>query len=402
MPRICMFLESYHPVVGGMETQARTLAAGLTELGIEVLFITRRTGPELERTGVVDGCRVVRVGPSGRSSRLRWALAFTALPTLIKHRREYDIIFVPGLRALGLTALLVARLLGKKAILKGESCGELSGEFFRTGLKTAKLKLSSGPVKLALALRNKLAARADAFVSMSTEMTEEFTSCGVPAGRIYVIPQTIDTERFKPPADEQERKDIRARLKLPKTGRIILYTGRLVSYKGIPLLVEAWEKLMADYPEDTLVIVGCGGVDVYNCEDALHEYVAKHQMSERVLFTGAVGNVEDYLKAGDLFAFPTENEAFGISLIEAMACRLPVIGTLIGGIPDILEDGVNGLLIEAGSEPIIREALNRLLQDNELSQGLAQTGYETAQNRYTRPNVARQYLTLFNTLLAQE
>lgn len=394
LPRLCMLIESYVPVVGGMESQARTLAGSLHERGCELLFITRRTSPDLAPFERIDGLPVRRVRPSGRSSRLRWAMALTCIPALIRYRRHYDVIFVPGLRALGPTAVLMGKLLGCPSIVKGESCGELSGSFFHKGLESVKLKLSSLPVKGALRLRNRFMAHADAFVSMSSDMTAEFTGEGVPPERIHLIPQTVDVDRFQPAAPP-ERTRLRGELGLPADRLLVTYTGRLVSYKGLPVLLRAWQRIANDRADAVLVIVGAGGVDVYNCEQELKDFVSAHDLQDRVIFTGAVSNVEDYLKVSDVFAFPTENEAFGISLIEAMACRVPVIGTAVGGIRDILEHDANGLMIEAGREAALEAALRCLLAEPDLRERLGAAGLRTVRERYTRDIVAQKYIELF-------
>ncbi|NIS66188.1 MAG: glycosyltransferase, partial [Gemmatimonadales bacterium] len=131
---------------------------------------------------------------------------------------------------------------------------------------------------------------------------------------------------------------------------IVTYTGRLVSYKGLPVLLSVWKRLHERHPSAVLVLVGGGSLDMHDCEEELKRYVRENGLSASVRFTGNVQNVEDYLRASDVFAFPTEIEAFGISLIEAMACELPAVSTPVGGIKDILRHEENGLIVEVGNE----------------------------------------------------
>jgi GT2 family glycosyltransferase len=102
---------------------------------------------------------------------------------------------------------------------------------------------------------------------------------------------------------------------------------------------------VADGGAGELVLVGEGGGDLDACEDELRRYVAQHTLEGRVRFTGAVDNVPDWLRAADAFVFPTENEAFGLSLVEAMACGLPSVSTVVGGLAEIVQDGVNALVV---------------------------------------------------------
>jgi glycosyltransferase involved in cell wall biosynthesis len=392
-----MLLEGYYPGVGGMETAALNLSACLTKAGIPVFFITRRSSPDLAATDTVEGLRVYRVSPTMRNPRARWLLVFTCIPALIRHRNEYDIILVPGFRALGISAVMMGKLLGKKSVLKAESRGEMSGEFFAGGLQDLKLKRSSLLFRLFMALRNRVLFAADALVSLSSEMTEEFTKAGAPAVRTHVIPQPADVERFQPAAPEA-KKQLREKLGLPQNDLIVSFTGRIVSYKGLPVLVRAWETICQSRKNVRLLIVGAGGVDIFNCEAELKEYVKAHQMEDRVLFPGAVRNVDEYLKASDIYAFPTENEAFPLALLEAMACGLPVVSTFVGGIRDVLSPGENGLMIDAGSQDQLQAALERLLDDSGLRESLGRAGLKTVHERYTRDMVTKQYLDLFSRL----
>jgi glycosyltransferase involved in cell wall biosynthesis len=119
-------------------------------------------------------------------------------------------------------------------------------------------------------------------------------------------------------------------------------------------------------------------------------------LQHSVHFTGDVHNVHEYLQASDIFVFPTEKEAFGISLVEAMACSLPVIATPTGGIKDILVDGQNGLLVEAGSFRLLYDALDRLMTDASLAGELGNAALSTARERYSRDAVLAKYMELFS------
>jgi len=394
MPSLCMLLESYYPVVGGMETQARNMADSFRKAGLDIFILTRRTSPDLKRNELVDDTPVFRVGPTGRSSRLRWMLCLTCIPTLIRKRKDYDIILVPGFRALGITAVLIAKLLGKRSVLKAESSGEMSGEFFAGGLEKMKLNKGSALVRFGLKLRNRLLAKADAFASLSREQTNEFKTCGVSDEQIVVIPQSVRTDLFQPPSPE-EKLSLREKLGLPKNEVIVIYTGRLVSYKGLPLLLEAWRTIHEKYPGARLIAAGAGGVDVFNCEDEVKQYAKENNLNDCVTFTGAVNNVDEYLKASDIYALPTQNEAFPLALLEGMACGLAVISTPVGGIPDIVKHEKNGLMVKPGSEEELRAALLRLMADKPLREQLGEAGLKTARENYAREIVTRKYLELF-------
>jgi glycosyltransferase involved in cell wall biosynthesis len=211
----------------------------------------------------------------------------------------------------------------------------------------------------------------------------------------------VDTGRFTPP-DPHERKQLRAKLGLLQDGLLVIFTGRLVSYKGVAVLVRAFQKVCEGRPDARLVMVGAGGVDIFNCEKEIRDYVRAKGLSDKVLFTGAVRNVDEYLKASDVFAFPTQSEGLPISLLEAMACGLPIVTTWTDGIKNVLVPERNGLVVQAGDENQLRDALERLLRDETLRETLGRAARTTIQDRFTRDVITRQYIALFDECLGEQ
>jgi len=320
---------------------------------------------------------------------------------VFRHRRELDVVFVSGFRVMGMTLVPLCRRLGVPCILKSDSLGELSGTFFRAGLKTMGLALTSRPVRFGLERRKKALLRADRFVSISSAVESEYQAQGVPGDRIVRIPNSVDTDRFSP-ADSGTFAQIRRRLDLDPDEVVVTYTGRLVSYKGLPLLMRVWERIVKLRPDVRLLLVGDGGLDIHNCEDELRAFVAGRGLDERVRFCGRVRDVETYLRASDIFAFPTESEAFGISLIEAMACGLPVVATRVGGVVDIVENGVDGILVDSGREKDFETALLDLLSDPARRRALGERARITVVQKFSEKAVIGQYENLFASLNPQK
>ena len=344
LPRLCILTETYHPVVGGGEKQAQMLALDLAKKGFVVSVVTRRSSSELAPFEMVDGVPVYRIAPAGASRWPRWRMVVTSLRSLAKMRHDYDIIFVSGFKALGLSAVAIARLFGKVCILKADSNGEMSGAFFTAGLKVVRMSPSSPVVRMLLAARNAILRRADYFVAITSGIAEEFRQEHIDQTAIYVLPNGVDTRRFRP-LPPTERKALRTRLGMPNKKTIITYTGRLVTYKGLPLLVRVAERLHLEH-DVGFVLVGSGGLDIHNCEAEIRRFVSEHGLESVVHFAGEVSNVHEYLKASDIFVLPTEDDAFPLALVEAMACGLPVVSTNVGGIPTIVSHGENGLLVQ--------------------------------------------------------
>jgi glycosyltransferase involved in cell wall biosynthesis len=361
---VCILTETFHPVIGGGETQARALADGLVSRGFDVRVLTRRSDPSFAAAEALGAIRITRVGPVGPGQLKKWGLLFTAFAALVRQRREYDLLFVSGFRILGIPAVLVSRLFGKVCILKADSLGEFSGQFFERGLERFGVGVGFAPFRLFLAVRNRLFLTADRFVAISDAVEREFLANGVPSDAIERIPNGIDVARFEP-VSRGRKASLREGLGFSDADVIVVYTGRLVSYKGLPLLLRVFDDLRKRYPRARLLLVGAGGLDIDNCEDELRRFVTESGLESLVRFTGPVENVEAYLQASDVFVFPTEEEAFGISLVEAMACGLPVVSTEAGGLADIMSLGEFGVSVSIGSEEEVRLGLERLLSDVE-------------------------------------
>ncbi len=397
-PRLCMVTEKFFPVIGGAETQGMALAEDLIAAGHEVQVVTRRSSHDFPPREQIGEIRIHRLGPSGPGQLKKWGMVVTSFLFYLRHLRRYDIILVSGFRVLGISAVLAGWLLGKPCILKADNNGEFSGEYFRQGIATLRLRWASSLIGAVVRARNALFRRATAFVALSRDIRDELVRGGVPEGRIIDIPNGYDPARFSPAVDPADRQRIRERLGLPAQGPLVVFTGRLLRAKGLPSLLEAWRDIAAASASPTLVIIGSGAGLMDACDDELHAYVRDHGLAGRVVFTGSVRNVEDYLRAADIFAFPTEDEAFGISLIEAMATGLACVASAVGGIKDILRDGENGLLVPPKDPAALRRALQRLLDDPALATALGQRAALEAGSRFARASVARQYAALFDAL----
>ena len=391
-PRLCLLMETYYPEIGGGETQGRLLAEGLAEQGIRVTVLTRRSGRDLARSETIGGVPVRRVGPAGRGRLRKWGLLLTVPPALVAMRGSYDVLLVAGFRILGLPAVLTGKACGKTCLLKAESNGEMSGAFFGPGLARWGLSPSFPPIRLLLRGRNAVLRRADAFVSLSSEITRELRGGGVSA-KTLTIPNGVDTERFRP-VEDAEKRAIRIRLELPSDAPVAVYSGRLVRYKGLPILLRAWREILSRHPAARLLLVGAGGADLHNCEEELRCYVEATGMRESVVFTGFVERVEPWLQAADLFVFPTEEEAFGIALIEAMSCGLPSVTTSTGGILDIVTHARDALVVEPGALVPLREAVQRLLDEPGLAAGLGAEARRTIERRFSRDAMVDRYAEL--------
>jgi glycosyltransferase involved in cell wall biosynthesis len=233
----------------------------------------------------------------------------------------------------------------------------------------------------------------DAFVAMSRAIRDEFLGAGVPPQKVALIPHGVDTARFRP-ATPDERLALRQRLGLPIDGRIIIYTGRLLRGKGLEDLITAFRLIAAAEPSAHLVIVGSGEGHL-SVEPALHAATQAEPLAARVTFAGRVDAVEDWLRASDVFAFPSIFEALGIALVEAAACGLPAVASRTGGIVDVVDDGRSGVLVPTGDISALWTALHRLVTDADLRREMGAAAHEVALARFDERDAVDRYRGLF-------
>lgn len=200
-------------------------------------------------------------------------------------------------------------------------------------------------------------------------------------------PRTIPYGIALPPKDEE----------YPTEPGKILFVGRLIPRKGVRYLLQAMA-LLTDHPDAHLVIVG-GGPE----RAALEAEVKAHRLTDRVVFTGRISDEEldQHYRSCQVFVLPAivdstgDTEMLGMVMLEAMRYRKPVVASRVGGIPDIVQDGVNGLLVAQKDPDALAKALSRLLTDRELSNKLGQAGYNDARTRFSWDAVLQETLALY-------
>jgi spore coat protein SA len=201
----------------------------------------------------------------------------------------------------------------------------------------------------------------------------------------------------------------------------LLYVGRISPEKGLHLLLDAFALVARRYTNATLKIVGpewpmprafiVGVTDDPRIAalDAFYDgsYLAHlrqrlpESLIHRVTFADLVAHeqVSTHFLDADLYINPSFSESLGMSIIEAMASHLPVVATSVGGVPEVVEDGRTGLLVEAGNAAVLAEAIIRLLGDDRLRLSLAAAGYADARARFSWDRITENVMRLYADLL---
>jgi glycosyltransferase involved in cell wall biosynthesis len=392
LTRVLFLTESFHPVLGGGETHIRRLGSALAAEGDRATVVTRRAQAAWPEAEDVDGTHVVRVPPAGPGRTGKFWMVPPALRALSREAPSHDVVVVRGTRVLGLPGLLAGRAWGRPVVLQPEINGELSGEAFTWGKAWAE-GTPGRALARAVALRNLFLRDADACVAMSTPIRDEMIRAGIREERIALIPHGVDTERFRP-ASPPERAALRESLGLPP-GRIAVYTGRLLKGKGLETLLDALAAARESAPELSLVLVGSGEDQALSVEDELRRRAGGPALAGSVRFAGRSERVEDWLRAADLFVFPSVFEALGISLVEAAACGLPAVASRTGGIVDVVQPEASGLLVPPGQLAPLSRALVALAKDEDRRRSMGAAARRIVLQRFDERDGLARYRALF-------
>jgi glycosyltransferase involved in cell wall biosynthesis len=388
--------ESFLPVLGGGEQHIALLATRLAARGAPPTVITRRTEASWPEMDSQAGAEVVRVAPAGRGRGGKYRMVPAAMAAVRRLGGAHEVVVVRGTRVLGLPAVRAARRVGRPLVLQPEVNGELSGAVYLWGTALDRAPFRQ-VVSLLSAERNRVLKRADAFVAMSRQIRDECVDAGMPSDRVHLIPHGVDTRRFAP-ADSGERASLRKRLGLPEDAVIVANTGRLLRGKGLDVLLDAFAPLTRDIPHAHLLIVGSGDGQPLSVEEDLRRRVETEGLGARVTFTGRVDAVEDWLRASDIFAFPSLFEGLGLSLLEAAACGLPTVGSRTGGIVDVIDDARSGFLVPPGDGAALGQTLRVLVEDGGSRTALGAEARRIACARFDVEAMFERYLELFTRL----
>jgi glycosyltransferase involved in cell wall biosynthesis len=353
--------ETFHPPTrDGIALHAHQLAAAWSAAGVAVSVLTRQTAPPTAPRARIDGIDVRRLRPGGLLKGRGWRSVLPLVrflaqlgALLVLRRRRYDVVVVSGLKVIPLVAVPLARLLGKRCVVRAEAPTD-----YREPMSEASLH-ALGPAGrtagrwLSAAQRRTLSA-ADAIVALSPEMERDLRASGL--HRVRLVPNGIDLTRFRP-AEEGEKDRLRRELGLPTGGPLVAFTGRLARAKGVLVLASAWGRATRP-PGARLLFLGSAGLSADACGSELARLATA---DPDILLVGEVSDVAAHLRACDVFAFASFYEGFGLALVEAMACGLPVVTTPVGVAPEVVRDGWNGKLVAPGDEDGLRRALEWLL-----------------------------------------
>lgn len=350
--RILIATGIYPPDIGGPATYSKILAEELPKQGIQTEVLS---------------FGLVRHLPKGISH-------FTYLLKLLKLSRRADLIFAQDPVSVGLPAMLAAKIRKKKFVLK--IVGDYAWEQYQARQKKFKdlEEFQKGKfdwlTELRKAVQKKVVRSADKIITPSNYLKKIVQSWGAEAGKIKVIYNAVD---FLPEAEISQEP---AREKLGLQGKIILSVGRLVSWKGFDTLIKLMPELTKQ-DKDLKLVIGGDGPEA----ERLNKLVKKLKLESQVFLAGQIDrrDLPLYFKAADLFVLNTGYEGLSHVILEAMEARLPVITTNLGGNPELIRNGENGILVEYNNQKELAKAILGLLANPELREKYIQNSLKELQ-----------------------
>src|SRR6202521_4145478 len=342
--RICMLTDYFLPHIGGgVEGVVYELSTGLARLGHEVLVVTLNTDGAAGRERIA-GVTVVRA-PAIQLSRvtgMQVAVAPIAPITAARAIRDFrpDLIHThsrffflsavaPALKALQQVPLVTTLHVAEIARLAGWS-------------RLAVSAYEKTVARFLLANSDQITVVSDAVLRYATRVLH------VDVGTMTVIPNGVDLDRFYPAEDRSN----------DESGKIVVFVGRLIFNKGPQYLLSAAPRVLERHPDARFVFVGDGPM-----ADELRATTHATGLDGAVEFTGVTDDVPRVLRRADVVVRPSLSEGMPLTVLEAMACGLPVVASTVGGNPEIVRDGITGFLVPPGESAILADRIGDLLDD---------------------------------------
>ncbi|NQS97899.1 MAG: glycosyltransferase family 4 protein [candidate division Zixibacteria bacterium] len=180
---------------------------------------------------------------------------------------------------------------------------------------------------------------------------------------------------------------------------IIGFIGQIAEIKGVPILLRALQQVARQFPRFNAVLVGKDFSQGGRYLEKMKELAEELEIGDRVNFIGFVDNPQNWIASFDIVVIPSMMEPLGMAAAEALAQKKPVIVTRTGGLPEIVENEVTGLVVEPGSVDELSETILRLLQNPQYAKSLGEAGYHSAKARFHIDNMMREMNEVYKDLI---
>ena len=362
---------------GGQNVHVAALATALVERGHDVVVYTRRDSSALPRRVTMrPGLHVEHIpaGPAvpiAKDSLLPYMPAFAEGLARTWEASRPEIVHAHFWMS-GLTSIRAAARYGVPVVQTFHALGVVKRRWQGEADTSPPSRLD---------LEREVACRADRVIATCSDEAAELRALGVPADRVDVVPCGVDVSLFQPAVTRSRSRS---------TPRLLI-VSRLVRRKGVEDAIRA----VALVPGAELVIVGGPGADELDADPEvarLRQVMAECGVADRVFLTGHVPHEElpPIIGSSDLLLAVPWYEPFGITVLEAMACGVPVVGSAVGGLLDTVVPGVTGLLVTQRDPGSIAAAIRLMLNDEPRRAAMGRAGADRVRELYTWKRVAEQ------------
>ena len=366
MKRVLIFSTTYHPFIGGAEIAVREITNRITDIEFDLITVNL-DGFQTEQE-TIDRTNVYRIG-SGRLGKLFFPIRAYLLASRLNRKHKYDAFWSIMASYAGFAGLLFSYRHPKVPFIltlqEGDSKEEIKAKF-----------------QFVWFLFKKIFGRAHIIQAISKYLADFSQSINT-VTPVVVVPNGVDVSKF--------RLDVSAQIEsLKKTFNkgaddvFLVTTSRLVKKNAVRDIIVSLDYLPKNIK---LLIVGDGPL-----RQELEKGAERSGVSDRVIFVGEVSyeKILPYLKVSDIFVRASLSEGFGNSFVEAMATKLPVIATPVGGIVDFLEDGQTGLLCEVNNPESVAKQVIKLLESPELKEKIVASASSMVQEKYDWNRIANR------------
>lgn len=363
--------------VGGPARHALILSSSLPARGYPTELVVGSTGP---REGELTDPRVPleRVPSLRREVNVsRDVSSLRSLISLLEKQRP-SIVHTHMAKA-GALGRLAASRVGVPNIVHTFHGHVLEGYF-------------SGPKNsFFIKLERSLAKRTGALVAVSEAIRDELYDLGIGTdSQWHVVPLGLDLDDLLTGSADPD--SARAVLGLPKEGHVVAIVGRLVPIKDHSLFIEAAALLAKQFPDVTFVIAGDGELR------SQLEKEARDVLGSKAHFLGWVEDLKSLYAAVDVVVLTSRNEGTPVALIEASAAGRPVVATDVGGVADVVVDGVTGFVVPPGDAGQVADAVARLLREPQLRKEFGRSGRTHVASRFSASRLVDDVVALYDEL----
>ena len=230
----------------------------------------------------------------------------------------------------------------------------------------------------------------ECFICASDAIRQIVVSDGIPRNRTVTVHEGIDLGRVA----AAPRAELHKELWLPHDAPLVGNVAALVPHKGQRHLVDAAGLVLPKQPDARFIIAGEGEL-----RPQLEHQIRQHHLEKHVILAGFRSDILSLHKAFDIFVMSSVTEGLGTSILDAMACGKPVVGTTAGGIPEVVADGETGLLVPPRDPRAMADAITRLLSDHELRGRMGATGLARVLQCFSAEIMVRKTLEVYERLV---